>query len=129
MKRETHEMLSRLEKAGITPDDAQALRRIAMTLQRWHELECGDQYGMAVERDDDGKTYMYRPDTGARWRTPDRESGAGRRLAAIMAKYPHLQAYIQTDPRGAPLYILRPGDVPDGAEVMAYYNNGLPVYR
>lgn len=28
--------------AGITCDDANALRRIAMTLHRWHELECGD---------------------------------------------------------------------------------------
>ena len=31
-----------LMQAGIKPDDAQALRRISMTLQRWHELECGD---------------------------------------------------------------------------------------
>ena len=29
-------------KAGIAHDDAIALRRISMTLHRWHELECGD---------------------------------------------------------------------------------------
>ena len=26
----------------LSDDDAQALRRISMTLHRWHELECGD---------------------------------------------------------------------------------------
>ena len=31
-----------------------------------------------------------------------------------MKRYPTLQAYIQTDPRGCALYILRPGDVHGG---------------
>jgi hypothetical protein len=30
MNRDTHEMLSRLERAGISPDDALALRRVAI---------------------------------------------------------------------------------------------------
>ena len=37
-------------------------------------------------------------------------------------------AYIQGDPRGAALYILRPGDVPDGADAASYYNRGVCVY-
>jgi hypothetical protein len=36
---------------------------------------------------------------------PDRERGAQKRLAMIMAKYPGWQAYVQGDPRGASLYI------------------------
>jgi len=31
-----------LQAAGISYEDACALRRISMTLHRWHELECGD---------------------------------------------------------------------------------------
>jgi hypothetical protein len=41
MNKYTHKMLSRLERSGISCNDALALRRISMTLHRWHELECG----------------------------------------------------------------------------------------
>lgn len=34
----------------VARDDAKALRRISMTLRRWHELECGDGSGH-IERD------------------------------------------------------------------------------
>jgi hypothetical protein len=36
------ECVARLEQLGIERSDALALRRISMTLHRWHELECGD---------------------------------------------------------------------------------------
>jgi hypothetical protein len=39
-----------------------------------------------------------------------------------------LTAYIQGDPRGAALYILRPGDVPEGESADAYYSRGICVY-
>jgi hypothetical protein len=45
--------LNRLQEAGFSFEDASALRRISMTLHRWHELECGDSndYGSwAIER-------------------------------------------------------------------------------
>lgn len=86
-------------------------------------------------------------------RTPDREKGAVARLKAIIAAQNarisdpnskeaelHIHAtcaaklagsvgyYLQTDPRGAALYILRPGDVPDGGEAGSYYNRGICVY-
>ena len=127
---------------GIAWDDACALRRVAMVLDRWHVLECGDgnNHGSwAIERDDngDGPPYMvhhhYRHGRGedytTRRRIPDRENGALKRLAAIMARYPELQAYVQGDPRGAALYILRPGDVPEGKDVDGYYSRGIAVYR
>ena len=133
MNRQTHEMLSRIESTGISTDDAFSLRRIAMTLQRWYELECGDDTG-CIERDEaTEKPFMVRWNsyTGKRqqWAIPDREKGAIRRLDAIMARYPLLSCYRQTDPRGASLYILRPGDIPDGKDVDAYYSRGIAVYK
>jgi hypothetical protein len=127
MNKDTSRMLSELTSAGITYEDALALRRVAMQLHRWHELECGTDRG-AVERDEKtGKTYWVDAMTGKRYRTPDRETGALKRLGAIMAKYPSLSAYIQTDPRGAALYILRPGDVPEGKTAASCYNRGISV--
>ncbi len=130
--------------------DAESLRRISMTLHRWHEGECGDsnQWGAWVitrgkkekgvfTHDDDGAPFYERhwyyhgkkPDTVTYELMVDKERGAKRRLASIMARYPTLTAYIQTDPRGCALYILKPGDVPEGADVSAYYSRGLAVYR
>lgn len=189
--------------AGISEDDALALRRIAMTLHRWHELECGDgndygswaieriavtrrviaktsspacspQYIMTVpqhtecERKDSGWVvadiakvkggnthdlehyyvwidesdivelpflvhHHYQHGHGKDYITrtliADREMGACKRLSKIMAKYPGFASYVQGDPRGAALYILRPGDVPEGADVNTYYSRGIAVYK
>ena len=151
--------ISRLQTLGISWDDANSLRRIAMTLHRWHEGECGDsnnhasrcivrgtlkrervmtEQGLNVRRDsfeysDDGKPYIethYHNENGARYYpTPDREAGAKKRLAAIMARYPELTAYIQGDPRGASLYILRADDIPADAKIDSCYNRGVAVYQ
>lgn len=157
MTRKEAERLTRqadtLRSLGFTQDEAEALRRISMTLHRWHELECGDsnEYGSwSIERDDDGngKPFMvrhhYRHSNKANdtTRTPiaDKEKGALKRLQAIMLERNkrNLQAnvkaggglsgYIQGDPRGAALYIIRPGDVPTGADVSCYYSRGICVY-
>lgn len=131
------ECIPTLVRAGISYDDAMALRRIAMTLHRWHELECGDGNGH-IERDENtGVPYYHSAharyvdprDPRARYRVPDRERGALKRLAAVMARYPSLISYVQGDPRGAALYILRPGDMPEGADPDAYYSRGLAVYK
>jgi hypothetical protein len=78
----------------------------------------------------------------------DRETGARKRLvkiiearnvraALVSPKTGNLDAdktricvdaYIQTDPRGAALYIIRPGDVPEGAGVSSCYSRGICVY-
>ncbi len=178
----TTRMFGALQAAGITWNDAAELRRISMTLQRWHEGECGNSndYGSwcivrgygesyrdaatragwslwkcdngtfdaikggeiayqnlaagsawrticereniaAFEHDDAGDAYMERhhyqhgrgKDSVSYSKMPDREKGARKRLAAIMARYPGFAAYVQTDPRGASLYVLRPGDCRD----------------
>jgi hypothetical protein len=123
------ECIPPLMRAGIANVDAIALRRIAMQLHRWHELECGMDCG-GVERDEaTGKTVWYNSRTGRRSPCADRETPALKRLAKIMARYPSLAYYVQGDPRGAALYILRPGDVPQGEDVGAYYSRGLAVYK
>lgn len=91
--------------------------------------------------------------TTSRYRIADRETGARKRLSVIVAarnaritndssadadRHIHatcaakltgaVSAYIQTDPRGAALYILRPGDVPEGGDPSAYYNRGVCIY-
>jgi hypothetical protein len=175
MNKTTSEMLARLaallakHQTQWKPDsdilaiqtraDADALRRISMTLDRWHALECGDgnDYGSwaivrgrmrtfvpeegkrikQFEHDDDGKPYLehhhYLHGKGKDYVTytpmPDRERGALKRMAAIMARYPSLQYYVQGDPRGAALYIIRPGDVPAGASLDSCYSNGVAVFK
>ena len=129
MNRDTHEMLVRLERAGISPDDALALRRISMTLHRWHEMECGIDNG-CIERDETtGKAYWLNSNTMRRYPVADREQGALKRLTAIMARYPDKSAYVQGDPRGASLFIILPGNVPTGKGVESYYSNGIAVYK
>ena len=135
-----HEIIPRLLALGISYDDARELRRISMTLHRWHELECGDgndfcswvitrgrkESGTFIHADD-GKPFLERHmRSGAvayDW-IPDREAGAKRRLAAIMARYPNLAPYIQGDPRGASLYICKPEDVRADQ-----YTRGVAVYK
>lgn len=153
MTRKEAERLTRqadaLRALGFTRDEAEALRRISMTLRRWYELECGnsDAYrSWAIERDDDTeKPYMvthahHGPPRTIRTAIADREKGAVRRLQAIVnarnarrqfvagQEMPGpIEFYLQTDPRGAALYLIRPGDVPEGGDVSGYYTRGVCV--
>ncbi len=140
-QRERYEILSRLRDLGIDYDTANQLRRISMTLQRWFEYECGTENergtSFCIERDGengDGNPFMrVQYMAGNQWidrrhKIPDRETGARKRLARIMAQFPTLLPYIQTDCRGAALYILRKADVPAGENVDAIYNQGVAVY-
>ena len=129
----------RLLAAGISYRDALQLRRISMTLHRWHELECGDgndyaswcitrgkKTGKVFEYDDNGKPYLERHAHSSNEPTytllADRERGALKRMAAIMANYPKLTAYIQGDPRGCALYI--------GENLTdSNYSHGIAVYK
>ena len=128
-------VLERLGKLGLGYDDAQALRRISMTLSRWGELECGDgndYCSWSIERDEvTDKPYMVTyPHDGKSRRRPvaDREKGALKRLQAIMSKYPDLLAYHQTDPRGCAVYLVRRSEVPEGTSIDSVYNRGIAVY-
>lgn len=136
-ERETrHRTYNALQALGFTFDECEKLRRISMTLHRWHELECGnsnDWASWAIERDEETEipylvTHHYNQNKPTRRRVADREAGARKRLAEILESKPGISAYIQGDPRGAALYILRPGDVPEGAEPMSHYHRGICVY-
>src|SRR5215831_2322928 len=119
----TRTSIATLQSIGISHDDAIALRRISMTLHRWHELECGTsndyyseclvrgrQTGQVFEYDDDGAPYLERhihTQTKPIYiAVPDRERGAKKRLAKIMARYPDYVEFIQTDPRGCALHLV-----------------------
>lgn len=112
---------------GFAPHEAEALRRISRTLQRWYELECGIATG-CIERDDSTGKPVWLTSSGHRYPVRDLEAGALRRLNKIMSAHSPLRHYLQTDPRGAALYILRPGDVPDGASASSCYTRGICVY-
>jgi len=121
-------MNDRLRAAGIAREDCDTLRRCSLTLSRWAERECGDGSNWYVERDEEsGLTYNVHTETGERHRCPDRETGALKRARAIVDAA-GLKLYHQTDPRGCALYVLRPGDVPEGSTPECCYTNGIAVY-
>lgn len=134
-----HHQLETLQSLGFTQPEAESLRRISMTLQRWYEWECGTEAGH-IERDEiTNIPYKITEWKGKQYRTPtpDRETGAIARLEQIIrarnirqprAEDPLLSYYLQTDPRGAALYILRPQDVAAGKSPAEYYSRGICVY-
>lgn len=125
-------LLARLQRIApdATLEDADTLRRAELTLHRWAELECGDSNdyaSWAVERDETtGVPYYvaYRNAGGppVRTRTPDRERGALRRVAAVCERL-GLGYYHQTDPRGCALYVTRLGA---GMDDTNYSSTGVP---
>jgi hypothetical protein len=124
------EQQNTLINLGFTRVQAESLRRISITLQHWYERECGDGNG-CIERDEaTGRTFWvdHSSSKTRRWPIPDRETGAIRRFTDIVATVPQLSYYLQTDPRGAALYILRPGDVPEGTDADSCYSRGVCVY-
>lgn len=128
-------LFARLGALGFTYDEAVTLRRIEMTLNRWAGQECGDSNDRAswsIERDEtSGKPFRcvhyHNRDKADRYPIADREAGALRRLRVILARHPGFAFYQQTDPRGCALYLIRPGDVPEGASVDSCYTNGLAI--
>jgi hypothetical protein len=134
--KERYEVMTRLGNLGIAYADACALRRISLTLRRWFELECGDGHGH-IERDEetgrpryhrDNHSYIDPHDPRAWSCIADRETGAQVRLSKIMARYPHLTPYIQTDPRGASLYLLTERQRVPGQPIENHYSNGTAIY-
>lgn len=138
-QKEKFELFARLQSLGFTYEESAALRRIEMMLQRWFEYECGtgdDRTTRSIEREGengDGKPFMrVQYATAAGWvdrKYPiaDREAGARRRLTKIMESHPGFAAYVQGDPRGCALYIVRKSDVPAGKTLDQFYICGVAV--
>lgn len=122
-----------LVRLGFTTEEAAKLRRISLALRRWYELECGTDIG-SVERDEEtGKTYWRNANTGKLSPFRDLETGANKRLIEIIrarnSRQPiRVDYYLQTDPRGAALYILRDQDVPKDKDAASYYSRGICIY-
>ncbi len=155
--RNDYSCIDTMRIAGISFDDACAFRRISMTLHRWHELECGDgdnhgswaivrgdkikdkdaPRGYVFKYDDDGRPFLEHQhylhgrgqDFTTHSRLQDRERGALKRLAAIIFRYPGFAFYVQGDPRGCALYILRPDDLKGEDDMHSCYTRGIAVYR
>lgn len=130
----THTIIA-LSALGFASDEIDVLHRIERTLHRWSEQECGDGNGYAswaIERDEDtGIPYRVTyPHVGKSYRVriADKERGAKKRLATIMAKHTDCWAYDQGDPRGCALWIGRWSDVPSAKELGSYYTRGVAVF-
>lgn len=129
-KTESHinNLFNSLQGYGLSFEDIKSLRRISMTLRRWYELECGNGFGM-IERDETTqKPFWVNARTLQKFSVNDRETGALKRLQNIMKKFSDLSYYVQTDPRGAALYLIRPNDVPAGESLNAWYSRGICIY-
>jgi hypothetical protein len=131
-----------LMSLGFTAFEAEKLRRISMTLQRWHELECGIDGG-CIERDEKtDKPFWRSAYSGKLSPVADREKGARKRLWHIIGmrntrewvsqggcmSQVEIRPFFQTDPRGAALYLIRPDDKIEGKSVASYYDRGVCVY-
>lgn len=102
---------------GLNPAEIGTLMRAERRLHRWHEVHCN---GDVWEQDAGGWV--------GRHGRPVRDAGAsaGRQVERVMDAHPELVAYVQTDPRGCALYVLRRADVA-GEDVASVYSRGVAV--
>jgi hypothetical protein len=112
-----------MDRMGISDEHKHQLLRIEKTLSKWSEHECNG----VIQRDEKtDKPYWYSDVTGKRLApVADREKGALKRLATIMANYPNLIAYHQGDPRGCSLYLCDRATTPQPID--SYYSRGLAL--
>ena len=103
-------------RLGDSPPDSYAvirgvpeLERIGRSLRRIYERQCSGEMSKA---------------TAARVRA--REVRLGWR-ALILAINLGADLYLQTDPRGGTVYLIFPGDIPEGQTVDSCYTNGVFV--
>lgn len=115
---------------GLLDKEIDTLLRCERTLTRWACRECGDGSDWAIERDEETgipyNVYHGRHPGRTRRRIPDREKTALKRSTKI-AEAHGLKVYHQGDPRGCSLYLLRPGDIPEGRSVSQCYNRGIAI--
>lgn len=136
----------RMRALGFTWNEANALRRIERTLQRWAEQECGnsiDHCSWSIERDEEMEkpyrvTHYHHGMRASRityLAIPDREKGALKRMLLIVAdrNARHtdgaILSYHQCDPRGCMLYLVKENDLPNGdhTQLESHYTRGFAV--
>lgn len=115
-----------LRLCGLRSEDIAAIRRLAIQLHRWFELECGTNRGLIQQNEETGVwTYHAWTPRGydiEGYAIPDAETRHRKRLARIMSDYPGLAAYVQDDPHGSPIYICQKDDARSDR-----YTRGCPV--
>ena len=126
----------RLEKYGIiNGSDVRQLKSIERALHNWREKLCGTEAGHVEQDERTGKWWFVSSRQivragltySVKWEVRDMETGARKRLAALMAKYPTLVAYHQPDPRGCALYVLRKSDIAPDERIDSIYYRGIAV--
>jgi len=108
----------------------EALFRIERTLHRWHELECGTDQGCIEQDETTGKWTLRREIGNTEYTRPvaDRERGALRRLINLLEPFKDkVAAYIQSDPRGAALYLYDPRKYSTQEIDNNYSTNGIQI--
>lgn len=131
-------LINATDALGLSRPEVHALLKCERTLTRWACAECGNGSNWAIEREElpdgeEGRPFRvyHGPDRdyskpAMKYAIPDLERGALRRAQAIAAAH-GLTVYRQGDPRGCALYLIRPGDIPAGCDLGAYYNRGLAL--
>lgn len=124
-----------METLGFDSHAVDALLKCSRQLSLWAERECGDSNNYAswaIERDEkNDKPYVvtyWHDGRKTRRSIPDLERSALNRAWKIIdSAVKGLQLYHQTDPRGCSLYLIRPGDIPEGKGMDCYYTNGIAI--
>ena len=104
----TKSLQARFDKRGIFLDlsDAEILRKAQMTLRTWSEALCNGEIYREVASGFSYRVIQYGMGQTAKFRVPDREAGAIRRVRDVCTRL-GLHFYHQTDPRGCALYVSR----------------------
>jgi hypothetical protein len=123
----------RLNEMGFSFSECETLRKASMALSRWGERECNGE----VERDEEtGLTWHYydvqRQDKvwiRKGFRVPDRETGAKKRITALLKAHNDWDWYYQTDPRGCAVYLIPVKEVKSIAYLESNYSTiGIAIY-
>lgn len=122
-----------IEVVGLSYSQTETIRKASMALSRWCERECNGE----VERDERTNLvyHFYDVHTITGWkresyRVPDRETGAKRRIDAILdSAAPDWAWYYQTDPHGCAVYLYRKADLAEGQDINSVYSSiGIAIY-
>lgn len=122
-------LVNALSAHGLSETEVDILMRCERTLHRWGERECGDGSDWAIERDEvTGKPFnvYHGPGNSKRYPIHDLETAAYNRAITVCKRH-GLTAFHQSDPRGCALYVLRPGDVPEGERADGFYTRGIAI--
>lgn len=122
-----------LVSLGFLESDTDKLMRDSNVLRRWYARECGDSTGCISRDENTGKPYWLNSNSGKRYRVRDLESGALKRISEIFDSRNRNHRTpvffsIQTDPRGAAIWVVRSQDMLPGHSIDECYSRGIPIY-